>query len=705
MKILKRDKQLADLDISKIVKQTTPACEGLDLSHEELEIEANISFTDGMKSEDIQQILINTAKGKVDVDVPNWTFVAARLTLYDLYHRIRRLYNAKSTVQVYNDVPLISYLNQNLNILDFDDYSKFQLKALEEAIIPTRDYKFNSPGIETLISRYLIKDSNSNTTELPQHMFMCLAMWLAKNEDNPTKRAIEFYNVLSKLEALPGTPTLSNGRLKGRSCFSCFVGSSPDNLTGIFKAYGEQAEISKEGGGIGWDWTKVRALGGPVQNVPNASGGIVPWLKIENDIAIAVDQLGTRSGAINCSVEIWHKDFPDFLDLKKTSGEERRRAEDLFTTASIPDLFMKRCEEDGDWTLFDPYDTNSLQRPLYDLWGEEFEDAYISLEIALRESPSYFKNTPTVVKAKDLMKKLITYYFERGTPFITFKDTVNRGHQNPELGIIRSGNLCQEFFNPVDEHEIAVCNLASINLSKVNTFEDMQRVIPTIVRMLDNVIDLSSYPVQKAKDTQLTRRSIGLGVCGEAELIANNYIHYGSTQHLIFIDELYNNMNMITNKASLHLGRERGSWNNNHLDYRNAYKMCIAPTSSIAILMGTSSSCEPVFAKKWFEENMDGNIPFTAPNINAENYQYYVSAYDVDQLKMITATGIRQKYFDMGISHNMYFRPENITIGKIYKTIHHAWKSGLKSLYYLRSESAKIEEVKSQDIACFGCEG
>ncbi|MCD6435723.1 MAG: hypothetical protein J7L15_04985, partial [Clostridiales bacterium] len=280
MNIKKRNGELKSLDISKIVKQTTPACEGLNLSHEELEIEANISFTDGMASEDIQQILINTAKGKVDIDAPNWTFTAARLTLYDLYHRTRNLYNSDSTKKIYEDISLIDYLNHNLSILDFDKLGMFELNELNKAIFPARDYLFNSPGIETLISRYLIKDSNSKVTELPQHMFMCIAMWLAQNEDNPTKKAIEFYDVMSKLEAEPGTPTLANARLKNRSCFSCFVGSSPDTLKGIFTAYGEQAEISKLGGGIGWDWTRARALGAPVQNVPNASGGIVPWLKI-----------------------------------------------------------------------------------------------------------------------------------------------------------------------------------------------------------------------------------------------------------------------------------------------------------------------------------------------------------------------------------------------------------------------------------------
>jgi len=1038
MKIKKRNGDLVNLDISKIIKQTIPACEELNLSHEELEIEANISFTDGMRTEDIQKILINTAKSKVDIDAPNWTFVAARLTLYDLYHRTRNLYDASSTKKVYEDITLSDYLTQNVNIIDIADYTKFNIAKLNKAIVPKRDYLFNSPGIETLISRYLIKNEDKIVTELPQHMFMTIAMWLAQHEDNPTSRAIEFYDVLSKLEALPGTPTLANGRLKNRSCFSCFVGSTSDDLTDIFTTYSEQAEISKLGGGIGWDWTKVRAEGAPVQKVSNASGGLVPWLKIENDIAIAVDQLGTRAGAINCSIEVWHKDIQDFLDLKKTSGEERRRAEDLFITVSLPDLFMRRVEANDYWTLFDPYDAPELT----DIHNQEFEYRYKTLETTIGENPSYFKNKPIKLKAKDLMKKIIRYYFERGVPFITFKDTVNKHHDNPELGIIRSGNLCvsldtkiltrggyveigsvlntvqecwngeswsntqlfltsekehvlsvqlsngetiratdyhkwyiakqdkkgklksykevrthelkpgdklikfdldtiihgskklknayengfysadgckinkktkaiflynnkkdllnnfknykstneektlnkskdtrlklsydinelqdkffipnasytlksrlkwlaglfdgdatltnnngtesiqltstnidfinevklllqelgvhssvkngyeegyrflpnnsndslklykcnetkrllvpgsslnkllklgykanrvmptkrkynreakrfikvlsivdnneyvpvacgtepernklmfngvltgncQEFFNPVTPDEIAVCNLASINLSKVNTKEDFERVIPTIIRILDNVIDLSSYPVQKAKDTQLARRSVGLGVCGEAELIANQQIHYGSQEHFDYIDMLYSSFKQEVDKATFNLADERGAWSPKSKK-RNAYTTCIAPTSSIAILMGTSNSCEPVFAKKWHEENMDGNIPFTAPNINPDNYQYYESAYDIDQHKMITATGIRQKYFDMGISHNLYFRPEGLTTKIIYDAIYHAWKSELKSLYYLRSESKQLEDIKSDKIVCFGCEG
>lgn len=700
MNVLKKSGQYEPLDISKITKQTEPACEGLGLSYEELEIDANISFVDGMKTEDIQAITINTAKLKVDVDAPNWTFAAARLSLYDLYHKIRRLYGSESTKTIYQDVTLQDYIAMNRDVLDFDNFDGYDFDLIESSIVQERDYLFNSQGIETLLSRYVIKNKDGEITELPQHLFMCLAMWLAKEEEDKNRWTLEFYNIFSKLEFLPGTPTLSNGRIKNRSCFSCFVGSAPDDLTGIFKGYGEQAEISKLGGGIGWDFSRIRAQGAPIQNVKNAAGGVVPWLKIENDIGVAVDQLGTRAGAINCTLECWHKDFPSFLDMKKTTGDERLRTEDLFITGSLPDLFMERIEEKGTWTLFDPYDVPELPNT----FGSEFEEHYLNAEARFRKDPDSFANIPVQMKAKDLMKKFIIYFFERGVPFTTFKDTVNRGHKRPELGIIRSGNLCQEFFNPTNEHEISVCNLGSINLSKVYSYHDLQRVLPVANRLLDNVIDISHYPVQKAKDTQLKRRSIGLGVCGEGELMANNQIYYGTTKHFEYIEKLYEDFRVILLESSRKLAIERGPYAPGKLE-RNAYLSCIAPTSSIAILMGTTNSHEPAYGKKWFEENIDGNIPFVAPGINASNYQYYQSAYEVDQFKLIEATGIRQSKFDMGISHNVYLRPENVTVGIIYKIIKHAWKHGLKSLYYLRSASQKEVEIKEDKIACFGCEG
>ncbi|HIC78649.1 MAG TPA: ribonucleoside-diphosphate reductase subunit alpha, partial [Sulfurovum sp.] len=389
---------------------------------------------------------------------------------------------------------------------------------------------------------------------------------------------------------------------------SCYIGSTPDNIEGIFDVYKEMALLSKFGGGIGWDWSQLRGIGSYIDGHKHAAGGIVPFLKIVNDIALAVDQLGTRKGAISVYVEPWHIDIRDFLDLKKNSGEERRRAHDLFPAMWLNDLFMQRVQDDATWTLFDPYET----RELTDLYGKEFEERYIELETndddILRE----------VISAKGLWKEILRSYFETGNPFLTFKDAANRSNPNKHSGIIRSSNLCTEIFqNTSPDHykikltysdssvevfeedvmltvdngmrkpakkitaldslngkqvwmvdkektdgDTAVCNLASINLSRVNTQEELARVIPTAVRMLDNVIDLNFYPLAKVKKTNEKSRSIGLGVMGEAQMLAEQKIVWGSDEHFQKIDEVMESVSYYTIKSSSDLALEKGVYPN-----------------------------------------------------------------------------------------------------------------------------------------------
>lgn len=711
MQVQKKDGRFEDIDIQNIRKETIPACDGLGLSHEELELDADISFSDGMKTSDVQEILIKTALKKVEIDTPNWTYAAARLSLYEVYHSVKRTYfNSKVSGDAYKAITLREYCNFNKNRLSyFSKIDIFDLEVLNSHIDSLRDLQFNYFGIESLRNRYLMKTQN-NIVELPQHMFMSLAMFLAQNEKEPTEWAIKFYHMMSLFEAIPATPTLSNGRKKDGSCFSCFVGSTPDNIEGIFDAYKSQALISKNGGGIGWDWTRVRAMGGIIQDYPGAAGGIVPFLKIENDIAVAVDQLSVRLGAINIFCETWHKDFLMFLDMKKNAGEESRRAKELFLSSTMSDMFMERVRDNGDWTMFDPYDV----RVLTEVWGDEFKDKYIGFENTLKENPEFFTNAPVVIKAKGLMKKIIGYYWDTGMPSLSFKDTINRDHNNPELGIIRSANLCMEFLNPVTEDEIAVCNLGSINLSKINTEEDIARIAPIITRALDNVIDISGYPDDKAERTQMIRRSIGVGTAGEAEMIANMKIMYGEDEHLDVIDEVYGNIAKYVDEASIQLGKERGTWNENS-EFRNAYRRCIAPTSSIAIIMDTSLSHEPVFGPIWAEENKMGIIKVTAPKINSENYPFYIDAYSVSQSKAVKATARRQKYVDMGISHNIYMSPDTTKGKDVFDIIMLAWEEGLKTTYYLRTGSKKLSasdadidseiSVRNTKVSCFGCGG
>lgn len=698
--ITKRNGTKEPLEFSKITKQTIDAVEGLGLSHEELELDAQISFSNEISSQDIQKILIQTAVNKIDVDRPNWTFVAARLTLYDLYHQHQSLYKLEHKSNIYDTVQFTDYFELNKDLLSYT-LDGFDIAKLNKSIKPENDLLFTYLGVDTLISRYLLK-SNDVIRELPQHMLMSIACFLAQNESDKTHWALKFYEQMSDLEVLLATPSLSNGRKKNGNCFSCFVGTTPDDLGGIFQSFSDQAQIGKSGGGIGWDWTRVRALGGMIQDYPGAAGGVVPFLKIENDIAIAVDQLGVRLGAINISMETWHKDILDFLDMKKNSGDESRRAKELFLTVSASDLFMTRAENDQDFTLFDPFDV----RDLTELWGEEFESRYEYYEERFKSDPGSFTNQPITINAKDLEKKINNFYWETGMPFWFFKDTTNRAHANPELGIIRSSNLCMEFMNPVSDGEIAVCNLGSINLARVNTPEKLKYSSHIIVRMLDNIIDLSSYPTESARHTQMNRRSIGVGVCGEAELVATRHIHYASEEHLELIDEIYSVIRIETDIASMNLAVERGAWSPDS-QYRNAYRRAIAPTSSISILFGTTPSSEPVYDRIWSEENNMGIFNVVVPNLNPDTWEYYRNAYEISQIDMVIAEARRQKDIDMGISHNIYFIPEETTGKDVHDVIMAAWKAGLKSLYYLRSRSADASKVRDTEaeIACFGCSG
>ena len=788
IRVIKRNGRVEPLDISKIQKYTKAACEGLEgVSQSELEVDAKIQFRDGITTEEIQQTLIRTAVDKIDVDRPNWSFVAARLFLYDLYHKVSG-FTGYTHLRDYfergeREGRIIPGLKEKYDLDDLNDYIK-----------PERDLQFTYLGIRTLYDRYLLKDKENRPIELPQQLFMAVAMFLAQNELDCQSWAKRFYDVISKFEVMVATPTLSNARTTRHQLSSCYIGSTPDNIEGIFDGYKEMALLSKYGGGIGWDWSRVRAMGSYIDSHKHAAGGIVPFLKITNDIAIAVDQLGTRKGAIAVYIEPWHMDIRDFIDLKKNSGEERRRAHDLFPALWINDLFMKRVAEDGIWTLFDPYETPDLT----ELWGEEFEKRYMEYE--RREDI-----TKERVKAKELWKQILRSYFETGNPFLCFKDNANRCNPNDHKGIIRSSNLCTEIFQNTepnyykvkvkyedgsvelfDEEEdvrvdtgitkkakkitsldsiggkqvfivekekidgqTAVCNLASVNLSKINTKEDIERVVPIAVRMLDNVIDLNFYPLEKVKLTNLKSRSIGLGVMGEAQMLAEHKIEWGSDEHFRKIDEVMEMISYNAIRASSNLAVEKGKyplyegskWSKGILPIdtankeakkltpdrgglfgyiydwnelrekikrdgmRNGYLMAIAPTSSISILTGTTQTIEPVYKRKWFEENLSGLIPVVVPNLSPETWQYYTPAYDLDQRLLIKAAAVRQKWIDQGQSTNIFIRLDRASGRYLHEIYTLAWQLGLKSTYYLRSQSPEVaQDVADRSMECMGCQ-
>ena len=734
--VQKRNGRTETLDISKIQKHTSRAVAHLNnVSQSELEVDAKIQFRDMITTKEIQTTLIKTAVDKIDIDKPDWTFVAARLFLYDLYHRVNQFSGYCKLSEYFEKGETEGRLVLGLK-------EKYDLDELNDYIKPERDLQFNYLGMKTMYDRYLIKDSQGNPIELPQHMFMAIAMFLAQNELNCQDWAKKFYDLISKFEVMLATPTLSNARTHRHQLSSCYIGSTPDNIEGIFDSYKEMALLSKFGGGIGWDWNLVRSMGGSIDGHKNAAGGIVPFLKITNDIAIAVDQLGTRKGAIAVYIEPWHMDVADFLDLKKNSGEERRRTHDLFPAMWLNDLFMQRASKDEIWTLFDPYEVQDLST----LYGEAFEKRY-----------KEYENDPTIAKerirAKELWKKMLTELFETGNPFLCFKDSANRTNPNDHTGFIRSSNLCTEIFQNTEpnhyktkivfedgsievfeesdlikvdngitkeakkvtaldsinnkkifivekdmiEGKTAVCNLASINLSKINTKEEIERVVPIAVRMLDNVIELNFYPHAKVKHTNLKSRSIGLGVMGEAQMLAENQIEWGSYDHFSKIDEIMEAVSYNAINSSANLAIEKGkypefdgskwskgifpidtaneeakklvdrgglfgytyNWEDlrekvKKTGMRNGYLMAIAPTSSISILVGTTQAIEPVYKRKWFEENLSGMIPVVAPNLSPDTWQFYTPAYDLDQKLLIKAGAIRQKWIDQGQSLNIF---------------------------------------------------
>lgn len=787
IRVVKRNGRVETLDISKIQKYTSAAVNGLEgVSQSELEVDAKLQFRDMISSEEIQQTLIKTAVDKIDIDRPNWTFVAARLFLYDIYHKV-------SGYTGYNHLREYLEHGEKLGRIVLGLKDKYNLDELNDYIKPERDLQFNYLGIRTLYDRYLIKDKSGFPIELPQQLFMGVAMFLAQNEFDCQSWAKKFYDILSKFEVMAATPTLSNARTPRHQLSSCYIGSTPDNIEGIFDGYKEMALLSKFGGGIGWDWSLVRGMGSSIDDHKHAAGGIVPFLKIANDVAIAVDQLGTRKGAIAVYVEPWHIDVKDFIDLKKNSGEERRRAHDLFPALWLNDLFMERVQEDAMWTLFDPYEVPELT----ELYGKAFEERYIELEKTERV-------TKEIISAKGLWKEVLRSYFETGSPFLTFKDAANKSNPNKHIGLIRSSNLCTEIFQNTapnrykirfifedgtmeayEEDEMlavdngtskpakkvtaldsingkkiwivdkeksdgdtAVCNLASINLSKIHTQEDIARVVPIAIRMLDNVVDLNFYPLAKVKKTNSKTRAIGLGVMGEAQMLAEARIKWGSEEHFAKIDEIMESVSYYAIRASSDLALEKGKYpmfegsewsrgifpidkaNENACKLvdrgglfgniynwqalrekviqdgmRNGYLMAIAPTSSISILTGTTQAIEPVYKRKWFEENLSGLIPVVAPNLSPDTWEYYISSYDLDQRILVYAAAIRQKWIDQGQSLNIFITLDKAS-GKYLNDIYmDAWKYGLKSTYYLRSQSPQTSnDVEDRSQECLGCQ-
>ena len=717
MFVIKRDGSQEELDIMAIRKQTIPACEGLDgVSYEELELSTHLFFKDGIRTEDIQRALIDTARDKVSADSPNWSYVAGRLTLYDLYHKIKKEYNKKGrSGDIYSYITLQNYIEHNECIFSdwFSKYSKEEIEELNKCIDSSRDLLYNQSQIGILLKMYLAK-KDGNISELPQHMHMAISMFIMQNETNNRLEYVkELYNSLSNLHWINPTPINSNGRLNSGTLISCLINIMDDNRESIMNKIREIAIGSAQGAGYGVCMSKIRSLGSTIAGRPNSSGGKVPFMKMVEYTCLAFNQGGRRPGSAAIYIECWDIDIFNFINTKNKSGEERTKVEQVYPAVIYNDEFMKRLESDtinktsSTWTLFDPQDTPDL----VDLYGEEFSRRYKEYEEEFKNNPSRFNPNTNIVTIKQILKEHIIKYTESGMPFVMHKCNVNRQNPNKHLGMIYSSNLCVEILLPTSSKYTAVCNLGAINLSRVGHDMDLlQKTIKIGIRAMDNSIELSDYPSEESKRFQSELRTVGMGSVGEAELIAEKKIMYGSQEHKEFADMLWRTISETAHNVTQELAKEKGSCQARP-GYRNSYLMAIAPNSTSAVFAGTTNGLEPVFAKYWIEESNGRTFGITAPNITEENEKYYINAFEVDPFDYLDVAAIRQKYVDMGMSINLFIHPERSSTSLIRDLILYSWKKGLKTLYYLRSQpptntdlNEKLLVKRNTEIKCVGCE-
>ena len=661
--ITKADGSLVPLDVDRVAALINDACEGLDqVSMNEVLEEALKNLYDGVSIADMRTSLVMSARTKVEKE-PNYSYVTARILMDQIRSEALGFLGIaeESTYQEmkkYYPKALNAYIDKGieLDILD-PELKNYDLKMLGKAIDHTRDNQFTYLGLQTLYDRYFIH-SDDVRYELPQVFFMRVAMGLAIEEENREERAIEFYKLLSSFDYMSSTPTLFNSGTRRPQLSSCYLTTIPDDLDGIFGAMKDNALLSKWAGGLGNDWTSVRAMNSYIKGTNGKSQGVVPFLKVANDTAVAVNQGGKRKGAMCAYLETWHLDIEEFLELRKNTGDERRRTHDMNTANWVPDLFMKRVEQDKNWTLFSPGETPDL----HDLIGKEFEDRYEEYE---RKAEAGEMDQAKSIPAKELWRKMLTMLFETGHPWVTFKDSCNLRSPQQHVGVIHSSNLCTEITLNTSADEIAVCNLGSVNLAKhmkdgALDEEKVKQTVSTAIRMLDNVININYYSVDTAKNSNFKHRPIGLGMMGFQDALYMQNIAYCSDDAVDFADRSMELISYYAIHASTELAKERGSYEtydgslwsqgilpkdsieileknrgseylkvdkSETLDWdtlrkkvisdgmRNSNVMAIAPTATISNITGVTQSIEPTYQNLYVKSNLSGEFTIVNPHL------------------------------------------------------------------------------------------
>ncbi|OZI12875.1 ribonucleoside-diphosphate reductase subunit alpha [Bacillaceae bacterium SAS-127] len=730
--------------VEKMIDEIGVEYPNLDLSSVREKVEGAASEKEHWSEEQLQRLLLQAAVERISSEEPDWTFAAAKLYLQNLY---------KEAAVVRGDHTNGYGSFQGLIQLLIDEgiyhpkllteYSKEELQQLGEVIDPSKDRLFTYIGIVTLSDRYLARTHEKQTAELPQERWMIIAMTLMINEPKQHRLQLvkEAYWALSNLYMTTATPTLANAGKSYGQLSSCFIDTVDDSLRSIFDANTDAATLSKNGGGLGIYLGKIRCQGSDIKGFKHVSSGVIPWMKQLNNTAVSVDQLGQRQGAIAVYLDVWHKDIFSFLETRLNNGDERRRTHDLFTGVCIPDLFMEAVEAREDWYLFDPHEVRRVM-------GYSLEDAFDekkgsgTFRQRYEDCCAHPALSKKVVPAIDIMKAIMISQLETGTPYMFYRDTVNRANPNKHAGMIYASNLCTEIcqnMSPTvvteettedgkiivtkDPGDYVVCNLSSISLARAVGDDVLERLIPIQVRMLDNVIDINDISVPQAELTNRKYRGIGLGTFGWHHLLALKGLKWESDEAVAYCDELYEKIAFLTIQASADLAKEKGvypayygsDWENgsyfDQKDYtteqwqslkeqvkesglRNGYLLAVAPNSSTALIAGSTAGIDPIFRKEYMEEKKDYKIPVTAPDLTADTAWYYKSVYYIDQHWSIKQNARRSRHIDQGVSFNLYVR--NDIKAKALLNLHlDAWDSGLKTTYYVRSTASNIEECDS----------
>ncbi|WP_144526865.1 ribonucleoside-diphosphate reductase subunit alpha [Peribacillus simplex] len=704
--------------------------------------------------------LIQLALESVDIDAPDWTFVAAAELLNTMYRdaQANRGYEGMSYGPFYELITELSQLSEGQRYPIYkpellSSYTKAEIEELGSVIDPEKDKLFSYIGIYLLNDRYLARPQKDKVYELPQERFMIIAMEIMRLEKTEHRLQLikEAYWAMSNLYMTVATPTLSNAGKTHGQLSSCFIDAIEDSIDGIYLSNYDAAKVSKFGGGVGLYVGKVRSLGSDIRGFSGNSSGTTPWIRLFNQTAVSVDQLGQRKGAIAIYLDVWHKDIMSFLDLKTQNGDDRLKAHDIFTGVCIPDLFMEAVRDRKEWYLFDPHTVKqTLGFSLEDLYDEKKGEGSFRNHYALAVEAAENGRLPNYsfekINAMDIMKSIMISQLEEGVPYMFYRDEVNRKNPNKHKGMIYCSNLCTEIAQNLspstitDEYEtedgdvvvvrksgdFVVCNLSSINLPRAVGSDVLERLIPIQIRMLDNVIDVNNLPVKQASISNKRYRAIGLGTFGWHHLLATQNIYWESDEAVHYADALYERIAYLTIKASNELAKEKGSypyfegsdWHTGDYfelrDYtdqkwmdlkadvqehgtRNGYLMAIAPNSSTAKIGNSTDGIDPLYEIEFYEEKKNFKFKVTAPGLTPNTYEYYKKTrFNLDQLESIRQNAARQRHIDQAISFNLYVH--NTIKAKVLLDIHlTAWESGLKSTYYIRSTSSEY------DNACESC--